>query len=184
MEKISNTEAVYIIARALLSCESRTIDQSAIEKATAAAIAAHRDFQSNFQVKLTKWSVSTSDPIYRDIKNKLEEEWSILTSGTVEPMRVDQPSHHQSGQPQQSHAVQHQQSQAMQPQKVQPQYRTETIPRRALDSTPSHSNQLPSPSPAQQDSNPQQANRFCWNCGKQLLDNANFCVGCGNRVNP
>ena len=172
MERISNTQAVYTIAKALLSCEVRPIDDAAIDKATAAAIVAHREFQSNFQTRMAKWMVGRSDPLYQDIKNKLEEEWRSLPTGLVEPMQIDQDPHPYAPQPHK------------QPQQVQPQYRIEAIPRRALESPANPGNQLPSNSQAQGDAESKSANNFCRNCGKQLSEGGNFCISCGTRIVP
>ena len=169
MDRISNTQAVYTIAKALLSCEVRPIDHVAIEKATAAAIVAHREFQSNFSTRLAKWSVGLSDPLYRDVKNKLEEEWSSLPTGTVEQTQIKPDT--------ESHPPQSQQRQ-----QVQPQYRIEAIPRPALESPINSANQLPAGSQPEQNVESHSTNQFCRNCGMKLPDAANFCTSCGTRI--
>lgn len=172
MDRISNTQAVYTIAKALLSCEVRPIDDAAIEKATAVAIMAHKDFQSNFSAKLAKWGVGAADPLYRDVKNRLEEEWMSLPGGTVESMPIDRPSQSYAPQPRQ-------------PQQVQPQYRIEAIPRPALESSGNNSaSESPSISQPQREIESRSANQFCRNCGKQLSEGGNFCTSCGTRVVP
>ena len=171
MERISNTQAVYTIAQALLACEVRPVDEVAIDKATAAAIMVHRDFQSNFSTKLAKWAVGASDPLYRDVKNKLEEEWRISLSGPIQPVRAEGSAHPYVPQPNQ-------------PQQVQPQYRIEAIPRLALESSTDPKNQIPPASQPQSEPETRSANQFCRNCGIQLQESPKFCSSCGTRIAP